>query len=75
MSNLKIPKREVILQAMYAMKQSGVMPYPEVFESILDRVYECVYQECLYNIRNKTVSQYSDQYTDITSDGGMDPRR
>ncbi len=65
-------KKEVIQTAIDSM--SDLYPEAKAFESLFYRIYECGYYEAIRQIQNKQVSEYSDRYSDIISDGGPDPR-
>jgi hypothetical protein len=62
--------REDVVQAAIRGLKEGGMKEANIFEFLLVRVYECGYNECLRNLQEK----HSHQYSDIVSDGGLDPR-
>ncbi len=66
-------RTQVIDQAILGMKQGGEL-HAEIYRALLERVYDCGYRECIRNIKEREVGQYSSRYSDIMSTGGMDPR-
>lgn len=62
-------KEVVVEETIKVMEESG-WGFAEAVTALLEWVYDCGYNECMRNIKEKTFSQY----TDIISNGGMDPR-
>lgn len=68
-------KNDVVKIAIEGLVHGGMSEVvAKSFSNLFDKVYQAGYNECLRNIKNKQVSEYIDKYTDIISDGGMDPR-
>lgn len=63
-------KDEVVSSSIQGLKDGG-LAHAEVFRALLERVYECGYSECIRNIKEKEVLS---RYSDLISNGGMDPR-
>jgi hypothetical protein len=70
---MKTYKQEIIENAISGLKDGGY-PFPESLIPLFTLIYQSGYNECIRNIKEKNVSGYSDRYSDIISDGGMDPR-
>lgn len=62
-------KTLVVEQALASLKHGGFVG-AEAFQTLFERIYDCGYHEAIRNLQNKQNSCY----TDIISDGGMDPR-
>lgn len=61
---------DAIRDKMYATNKAGNVQ----IANWLKAAFEAGYDAAIEGLKNKTVSEHSDKYSDIVSDGGMDPR-